>query len=60
MEVPVHSSIFNGEITLSRMQEFKAMPKCDVCGNDYDKTFQVTQAGMECVHEPHAFTGIAR
>jgi hypothetical protein len=21
------------------------MPKCDVCGNDYDKTFQVTQAG---------------
>jgi Rieske Fe-S protein len=21
------------------------MPKCDVCGNDYDKTFQITQAG---------------
>jgi len=21
------------------------MPKCDVCGNDYDKTFQVIQAG---------------
>ena len=20
------------------------MPKCDVCGNDYDKAFQVTQA----------------
>jgi hypothetical protein len=20
------------------------MPKCDVCGNDYDKTFQITQA----------------
>jgi hypothetical protein len=22
-----------------------AMPKCDVCGNDYDKAFQVIQAG---------------
>ena len=22
------------------------MPKCDVCGNEYDKTFQITQAGM--------------
>ena len=21
------------------------MPKCDVCGNDYDKAFQVMQAG---------------
>ena len=21
------------------------MAKCDVCGNDYDKTFKVTQAG---------------
>ena len=21
------------------------MPKCDVCGNDYDKAFQITQAG---------------
>ena len=21
------------------------MPKCDVCGNDYDKTFQITQVG---------------
>jgi phage terminase large subunit GpA-like protein len=21
------------------------MPTCDVCGNDYDKTFQVTSAG---------------
>ena len=21
------------------------MPKCDVRGNDYDKTFQITQAG---------------
>jgi hypothetical protein len=21
------------------------MPKCDVCGNDYDETFQITQAG---------------
>jgi hypothetical protein len=21
------------------------MPKCDVCGNDYDKAFQVTLAG---------------
>jgi hypothetical protein len=21
------------------------MPKCDVCGNDYDKAFQVIQAG---------------
>ncbi len=21
------------------------MPKCDVCGNDYDKAFNVTQAG---------------
>ena len=21
------------------------MPKCDVCSNDYDKAFQITQAG---------------
>jgi hypothetical protein len=21
------------------------MPKCDVCGNDYDKTFRITHAG---------------
>jgi hypothetical protein len=21
------------------------MPKCDVCGNDYDKTFQLTSGG---------------
>lgn len=21
------------------------MPRCDVCGNDYDKTFEVRQAG---------------
>ena len=22
------------------------MPQCDVCGNDYDKTFQITLAGQ--------------
>jgi hypothetical protein len=28
-----------------RSGEEAAMPTCDQCGNDYDKAFQVTQAG---------------
>jgi hypothetical protein len=26
-------------------KEEAAMPRCDVCGNDYDKAFSVSQAG---------------
>jgi hypothetical protein len=27
------------------------MAKCDVCGNDYDKTFQVTQLGKTYIFD---------
>jgi len=27
------------------IDEEKVMAKCDICGNDYDKTFQITQQG---------------
>jgi hypothetical protein len=27
------------------------MPTCDVCGNDYDKAFQVTQSGKTMTFE---------
>jgi hypothetical protein len=29
-----------------RFDEEKAMAKCDVCGNDYDKTFQIVRQGQ--------------
>ena len=34
----------------SRLHQFNAMPKCETCGNDYDKAFTVQMNG-----ESHTF-----